>query len=126
MSTTHTLSTSTAAPSTVPNRIGLVLAGLLALAQVWTAAGQLPDGLAFPLVIFAIAAIALVAIPLAWRGSARARVVVAVATILPALTGLPAFFVSDVPAAFRLAAALGIVLSVVVAVLLFTRPRAAR
>ncbi len=123
---THTVPTRNKARSTLSTRIGLVLAGLLALAQAWTGADQLPDGLAFPLAVFVISAVALVAIPFAWRGSAKARVVVVVATVLPALTGLPAFFVSDVPNAFRLAAATGILLSGVVAVLLFARPRVAR
>ncbi len=123
---THTVSTRNKARSTLSARIGLVLAGLLALGQAWTGADQLPDGLAFPLVIFAICGVALIAIPFAWGGSAKARVVVVVATVLPALTGLPAFFVPDVPNAFRLAAAAGILLSVLVAVLLFARPRAAR
>ena len=123
---THTVPTRNQARSTPSTRVGLVLAGLLAFAQAWTGADQLPDGLAFPLVIFVITAAAVVAIPFAWRGSAKARVVVVVATVLPALTGLPAFFLPDVPNVFRLAAATGILLSVVVAVLLFARPRVAR
>jgi hypothetical protein len=123
---THTVHTGNDVHSTLSARIGLVLAGLLAIAQAWTGAAQLPDGLAFPIVIFAVTAVALIAIPFAWRGSLKARVVVVVATVLPALTGLPAFFVADIPATYRLAAATGILLSLVVAVLLFARPRAAR
>ena len=121
-----TIRTSNETGSTLSARIGLVLAGLLALAQAWTAAAQLPDGIGFPIVIFAITAIGLIAIPFAWRGSPPARVLVIVATALPALTGLPAFFVNDIPGASRLAAATGILLSLVVAVLLLARPRVGR
>jgi hypothetical protein len=124
MATAEQSVTSTS-PSRLPLRVGLVLAGLLGVAQIATAAAQLPDGLGYPLILFAVVGAGLVAIVLAWRGSKPARIVVVIATVLPALTGLPAFFVSGVPAMGRVAAAVGILLSIVVAVLVL-RPQVRR
>jgi hypothetical protein len=123
--------TSTTAPDTVPvrrtivNRIGLILAGLLAIAQIVTALGQL-DSPVLSGGLIAVAVVSLVAIVFAWRGSSQARAVVAVATVLTALSGLPAFFVSGVPAGAVVAAAVGILLSLAVAGLVLARPRLTR
>ncbi|NUR71720.1 MAG: hypothetical protein HOU81_12935 [Hamadaea sp.] len=87
-------------------RTGLVLAVLLGLADV----AQPFSGGDFPPMGVAIAGAALGLITIgsavyAWRGNRIATVAVVVTRLLSALSAVPAFFVPDVPAAARIAAA---------------------
>jgi hypothetical protein len=91
-------------------RTGLVLAGLLALSDLFSfALGPQPLGV-----------LTLIALVPAWRTGRRAAVVaVAVTRIVSAALAVPAFFVSDVAAGVKVTAAVIIVLAVVSTVLLF-------
>lgn len=102
---------------------GLVLAALLAVGDTMTVVPQLGDG--DPLVVFVLACAVLTAaaVPFAWRGSARGRHTVVVTRVLSALTGLPAFFVTGVPAVGVMMAAVGIVLALIVAALVYSGSR---
>jgi hypothetical protein len=109
-------------PLTTRNKIGLVLAGLLALGDVASIFITTPDGeegppfavLAIGLVIGLITLVALVP---AWRtGSRTALRVVAGTRIVSAILSLPAFFV-DVPAGIKVGSAVGFALTVVCVVL---------
>jgi hypothetical protein len=123
---------STAVPGTaahrapVPARVGLVLAAVLAIGGIVTSVPQFADDPVVPVVNIVLSVLSLAAVPFAWGGAAWARVVVVVTCVLSALTGLPAFFVPGVPAEWIVAAAVGIVLSLIVAVLLFTGSRSQR
>jgi hypothetical protein len=119
--------TSTTAPAPVrrrstpvPVRVGLVLGGLLSALQISTGVGLWrAEGLGVDVAILVlVAVVALVAIVLAWRGSFPARVVTVVAVLVPALMGLPAYFIDDIPPGAVLAVSVGILLALVVAVLL--------
>ncbi|MFC4533822.1 hypothetical protein [Sphaerisporangium dianthi] len=112
--------------SPVPLRAGLVLASVLALGDVVVSVRQFADGPVMPLAVIVVALLTCTAVPFAWRGAAWARTVVIVTRVLSALTGLPAFFVPGVPAGWVVAAASGIVLSFVVALLLLMAWRPAR
>jgi hypothetical protein len=116
----------TARRTSIPARVGLVLAGVLAIGSIVTALPQFADDPVVPTVNIVLSLLSLVAVPFAWRGAVWARVVVVVTCVLSALTGLPAFFFPGVPAEWILAAAAGIVLSLVVAVLLLVGPRSPR
>ena len=94
-------------------RAGLVVFGLLSaldLAGPLMTDGEHPP-MSIALVGSAIGLISLVLVVLAWRGARRAVVPLIVLRVLSALTAVPAFFVSDVPAAARAAAAVGVVLT---------------
>ena len=119
------MTTTTAAPavvrsSTIPARVGLVLGGILSALQIqtgvglWRAEGASVDDA----VLIAVPIVAFVAIVLAWRGSFAARLVTVVACLVPALMGLPVYFVSDVPPGAVLFVSIGIFWALVVAVLL--------
>ena len=119
--------TSTTAPAPVrrsstpvPVRVGLVLGGILSALQISTGVGLWrAEGFGVDVaVLVLVAVVALVAIVLAWRGSFPARVVTVVAVLVPALMGLPAYFVDDIPPGAVLAVSVGILLALVVAVLL--------
>ena len=119
--------TSTTAPAPacphgtmLPVRVGLVLGGILSALQISTGVGLWQaEGLSVDVAIFVlVAAVALVAIVLAWRGSFPARVVTVAAFLVPAPMGLPAYFVDDIPPGAVLAVSVGILLALVVAVLL--------
>ena len=69
-------------------------------------------------VLIAVPVVALVAIVLAWRGSFPARLVTVAACLAPALTGLPVYFVPDVPPGAIISVSIGIFCALVVAVLL--------
>lgn len=49
----------------------------------------------------------LVAIVFAWRGSFAARLVTIVVCLVPALTGLPVYFISDIPAEAVISVSIG-------------------
>ena len=112
-------------PLTTRNKIGLVLAGLLALGDVGSLAFPTPDGEEGPPIVvlilgFVVGLATLAAIVPAWRtGSRPALRVVAGTRILSAVLGLPAFFV-DVPAAIQVASAVAFALTVVCVVLVLT------
>lgn len=107
-------------------RIGLVLAGLLALGDIQTSVSQLPDDPVVPGVLIAICVISLVAIPFAWLGAKWARNVVVVVRVLAALSAVPAFIAPGIPAGWIMMAAAGIILSLVAVVLLLVTPKEAR
>ena len=52
--------------------------------------------------------VALVAIVFAWRGSFPARLVASVACLVPALMGLPVYFISDIPPEAVISVSIGI------------------
>ncbi len=112
-------------PLTTRNKIGLVLAGLLALGDVGSIFISTPEGEdGPPFVVLAIGLvvglITLVAIVPAWRtGSRTALRVVAGTRIVSAILSLPAFFV-DVPAGLKMGAAAAFALTVVCVVLVLT------
>ncbi|GAA3944254.1 hypothetical protein [Microbacterium soli] len=107
---------------TVLLRIGLVLAALLAVLGLADATQQLAaaGGIALAIVIVGLLlnlGVIALAVP-AWRGSRRAAITVAVFGVVGSLGGLPAFFVPGVPAGAIIAAALGIVITIVIAMLI--------
>ncbi len=112
-------------PLTTRNKIGLVLAGLLALGDVGSVFISTPEGEEGP--PFAVLAIGLVvglitlaAIVPAWRtGSRTALRVVAGTRIVSAILSLPAFFV-DVPAGIKVGVSVAFALTVVCVVLVLT------
>ncbi|MFF4776152.1 hypothetical protein ACFY05_25165 [Microtetraspora fusca] len=112
--------------ASLPARIGLVLAVVLAVLSIITWVPQFSDGPVLAGVVVAVDLTTLVALPFAWRGALRARVVVIVTRVLSALTGLPAFFIPDIPAQAVMMVSAGILLSLVVAVLLLIGPKSAR
>lgn len=126
-------STTLAAPAaahTTQQKVGLVVCGLLSLANVPSVlVPATPEGEAGPpLAILALGSvlglIGLVATVLAWRGQRVALRVAAGAIIVAALTGLPAFFV-DVPMAVKALVGASVVLTVLAVVLMFSGPRRA-
>ena len=119
MSTHTTTSTTTSSRGhrgRVALRIGLGLAAVLAVLQIQTGMAQIPDPLGFVAIVLPL--VALVGCVLAWRGSRRAGVIVAVCSVLPALTGLPVYFIPDLPAGAVLSASIGILWSLVVSALI--------
>ncbi|TNM69094.1 hypothetical protein FHN55_04680 [Streptomyces sp. NP160] len=116
------------------NHVGLVLASLLALADLsgvlvvdqptGTSAQNGPptEVLWFA---FAMGVVTLAGVALAWAGRWRAPAVrlAAVARILSALTAVPAFFVGGVPAVLLVWAAVTVLVTVVAVVLMLLRPR---
>ena len=108
-------------------KVGLVLAGLLSLANVPSAFFPTPDGDVGPpyailLLSSVLGIVGLVATVLAWRGNRPALRVVAGALVISALTSLPAVFV-DVPAFVKALVALSVVITVATLVLMFSPPR---
>jgi hypothetical protein len=107
---------------TLRNKIGLVIAVLLAIGDIVSAFRPTPDGEEGPpyailLVSAFLGVITLAAVVPAWRGNRSAARIAVGARILSALTSLPAFFV-DIPAGLLVAVAVSIVLTVVCAVLI--------
>lgn len=107
-------------------RVGLVLAALLAVGDVLTSIPQYVDEPVIPTVAIVLAVATLVAVPFAWRDAAWARGVVIATRLLSALLAVPAFFFPGVPPGWVVAAATGILLSVLVVVLLLVGARAPR
>jgi hypothetical protein len=96
-------------------RAGLIVLGLLSLVEL---AGPLTtDGQHPPMVIALIGAglglISIVLVILAWPGRMSAAIAVIVLRLLSALTAVPAFLVPDVPTGAKVAAGVGISLTVV-------------
>jgi hypothetical protein len=122
-----TLPASTARGSSVPARIGLVVAALLVVADVFTWIPQYGDGgPVLPTAVLLVAALTLVAIPYAWAGRRWAKITVSVTRVLSSLTGMPVYFIPDIPPQAVLMVSIGIGLAVIVSVLLFVGPRQAR
>ena len=109
-------------------RAGLVLLGLLSLGDLATPA--LTDGETPPMDVAVgvglLGLASLVLVVLAWRRPARAAWVRArgVLRVVSALAAVPAFLVDDVPVAARVAAAVGVLLTVAGVVLVARRPAA--
>jgi hypothetical protein len=107
------------------NRFGLVLLGLLAVADLFTP--LMTDGEHPPMEIAIGAAvvglISLVLVGFAWQGKRWALAPLITLRIASALLAVPAFFASDVPAPAVAAAGVGVAATVlgVVAVLLPSR-----
>jgi hypothetical protein len=101
-------------------RTGLILAGLLALSDLFSfALGPQPLGVIIASTVLGV--LTLIALVPAWRTGRRAAVTaVAVTRIVSALLAEPAFFVSDVAGGVKVVAGVIIVLAVVSTVLLFT------
>lgn len=106
------------------HRIGLVIFGLLSLGDIATLA--LTDGETPPYAVAAVAAllglVSLVLAAQAFRDPSKPVRLLIGLRVLSAVTALPAFFVSDVPAGAQAAAA-GIVVLTTVGVLLTARGR---
>ncbi|MBA2444180.1 MAG: hypothetical protein H0V49_02465 [Nocardioidaceae bacterium] len=115
-------------PTTPPQKVGLVLAGLLSAANIPSVFFPTPEGengppLAILVVGSILGAIGLVAVIIAWRsGNLAAIRVVAGALIINLLTSLPAFFV-DVPAGIKLLVGVGVLLTVLAITLMFSPSR---
>ena len=112
--------------SRVAARSGLVLAALLAISDGLLASQQIGDGDPFVFVMLVCTLLTAVAVPFAWRSSEMGCRTVVGTRVLSALTGLPAFFVADVPGVGVVMAAVGIVLALVVAVLVYPGSRQGR
>ena len=105
-------------------RIGLVIFGLLSLGDIATLA--LTDGETPPYAVAAVVAllglVSLVLVVQAYRDPGKPLRLLIGLRVLSAITALPAFFVSDVPAGAQAAAA-GIVVLTAAGVLLTARGR---
>lgn len=106
-------------------RIGCGLGAVLSVLQIitgvglWRAEGFSVDAA----VLVVVPIVALVALVPAWRGSFPARLVASVACLVPALMGLPVYFISDIPPAAVISVSIGIFWALVVAVLLLVAKR---
>jgi hypothetical protein len=115
-------------PTSTRQRVGLVLAGLLNASSVPSVLVPTPEGEEGPPFAILVAStvlgvIGLVATIAAWRSGNRAMIRVAAgALIVNALIGLPAFFV-DIPPTLKVAAGLGVIVTVVAVVLMFSPAR---
>ncbi|MDX6743388.1 hypothetical protein [Actinocorallia sp. A-T 12471] len=116
-------------PLGVKNKIGLGLGAFLGFGDaigVFTVpddAGDQapPQGILITCAVLGV--VTLVAVVHAWRTGSRLSIrVMAASRVLSALTALPAFFVSGVPAVLVVIAATGILLTVVTVVLALSRP----
>jgi hypothetical protein len=109
-------------------KAGLAIAGFLSLINVASAFFPTPEGEEGPpyaiLVLGTIlGVIGLVAVVIAWRsGNQAAFRVAAGALIINAIASLPAFFV-DVPAGIKLMVAVGLVITILAIVLMFSSAR---
>ena len=124
--TANTLTQTPRATGTA-TRVGLVLACLLGLLDIGGGITQLGSDALLPMAVAAttivLGLITVVLVPFAWRGAGWAGWTVIATRALSALTALPAFFVSGVPAAAVIAATAGITLTVVAIALILMRGR---
>lgn len=105
----------------IASRVGLALAVAYAVVTlVQFAPAGIRDGDWLFIATAAVALVCLVTVPFAWRGAIWARITVVVTCLLPALSGVPAFFLPGLPAAAIVSAAVGLVWAVVAAVLVLT------
>ena len=125
---TMTTDASTTTGTNTKQKVGLVICALYSLTNIPSA--FVPPGTGDedgpPLAILVVGSIlgvvGLVAAIMAWRGNRVSLRVAAGAIIIVTLTGLPAFFV-DVPMAIKALVALGVVITVVAVVLMFSADR---
>jgi hypothetical protein len=131
--TTELTATRTTPALSTKNKAGLVLAGLLAVADVVGVftidQGSVPGEAGPPTGVLVFGAIlgvvTLAAAGYAWRtGNRVGSRVVAGARILSALGALPAFFVEDVPAGLVAGAGVGVVVTIVAVWLVLSPPKA--
>jgi len=112
---------------TTATTVGLVLAGLLGLADAIGVVTGGVDGPPMGVVVAGavLGVITLVGVVLGWRGSRAGIAVAAVTRVLSALTAVPAFFVDDVPAPAVGLAAVGVIVTLIAVGLLAPalRPR---
>jgi hypothetical protein len=126
MSTTTV--TTRAARLTTRNKVGLVLATLLGIADLASLLQPTPDGEVGPpfsilLVDGLLGVLTIVGVVIAWRSASRGAIrVVAGARILSAITALPAFFV-DVPAALKVLVGVIVLVTLAVVVMIMTPAR---
>lgn len=107
--------------SSVPAKVGVVLAafqGLANLVLVLSDFGTQMPTLAINVLTVVVGVAVLVSVVPGWRGARWGLVLLAAGTVLLSLPGLFAFFVPGVPAGATIAAAVGIVLAVLTAALL--------
>jgi hypothetical protein len=115
-------------PTSTRQKVGLALAGLLNAASVPSVLVPAPEGEVGPPFAILVAStvlglIGLVATIAAWRSGARAMIrITAGALILNALIGLPALFV-DIPPALKVTAGLGVLVTVLAVILMFSPAR---
>lgn len=115
-------------PTTTRQKVGLVLAGLLSVANIPSVFFSTPEGetgppLAILVVGSILGVVGLVAVIIAWRSGNRAAIRVAAgALIINLLTSLPAFFV-DVPAGVKLLVGVSVLLTVLAVALMFSPSR---
>ena len=121
----------TVVPVTLRNKIGLVLAGLLALGDVTSPFTDLsnpsPGEQGPPMPVLAVGAvlgvITLVALVYTWRTGNRVGArVVAGSRILSVMLALPAFFVGGVPAGIVVLVAVIVVITLLTVWLVLARP----
>jgi hypothetical protein len=130
--TTQLTTAGTSAPLSTRNRVGLVLAALLGVADIvgMVATPEPAPGEQGPPVAVLIAAGVLGVVTIAaaiwtWRtGNRIGSRVIAAARILSAVSALPAFFVEDVPPGLVAAAATGVVITVLTVWLVLSPPQA--
>jgi hypothetical protein len=107
-------------------RVGLAIFGLLSVADI--AGIFLTDGDNPPYAVAAVGTllglVSLVLVVQAWRDPSRSLRLLTGLRVLSAVTAIPAFFVSDVPAGIEVLAAAVVVLTAV-GVVLTARPRTA-
>lgn len=112
--------TAIGAPRRIWLRVGLVVASLIAATELVLTLVGLADsdgvGLVIAVATVVLALTTLALVPLAWRGRRGAALGVAGTRVLASLAGLPAFFIPEVPPAGVISAAVGIVLAVGVAI----------
>ncbi len=114
--------------TTTRQKVGLVIAGVLSLANIPSAFFPAPEGETGPpmaiLVLGSIlGVIGLVAVVIAWRTGNRAAIRVAAgALIINLLASLPAFFV-DVPAGIKLLVGVSVLITVLAVGLMFSPSR---
>jgi hypothetical protein len=128
--TTELTATATRAALSTKNKVGLVLAALLGLADIVgvfatpePAAGEQGPPAAVLVAAGVLGLVTIAAVVWTWRtGNRVGSRVIAAARILSAVTALPAFFVEDVPAGLVAAAAAGVVVTVVTVWLVLSPP----
>jgi hypothetical protein len=110
------------------NKVGLVIAGLLGLADIPSFLQKTPEGEVGPpygiLILGTICGvITVIAVVIAWTKANRGAIRVAAgARIVSMLTALPAFFV-DVPAGIKILVTVAVVLTVISVVLMLSPAR---
>ncbi len=117
----------TVRPVSALGKTGIIIAVLLAVADIITGATQLGADATLPLEvavgIIVAGVVTLVVAPFAWRGARWAAIVVVVVRLLSALSAVPAFFVPGLEPGIVIVAAVGIIVAVVAAALILLGQR---